>query len=362
MDRIGHLFDKYFIGNRMIKNHFVMAPVPSGMIKNEIIQDGIVDFYDSRSKDVGLVIIGAINIDSLTATNHPKIPYIRTENDLSKWESVNSQIHKNGAVSLAEIWHSGSSRKTSIYSNSYLTPSENKIDEHTLREVTLYDIHEVMDGFVDAAINAYKCGFDGVDIHAAHGSLLHDFLSEDVNYRKDEYGYHNGIHIINEIIDRIRYRLGKDFIISVRISNYKMYDLNSYLRKDEKELGNLIKSFSSNVDMLDVSSLHWQDKATPNSETIFSKFVKENTHVPVITVGQIGFKDNFYSDLPKILQRITKNPYGSLLDMQSDISQFNNIEDLYNDFMNRNFDLVAIGRPLLVNPRWLMEVKKNNND
>jgi 2,4-dienoyl-CoA reductase-like NADH-dependent reductase (Old Yellow Enzyme family) len=346
------------LGNINLKNHFVMAPVPSGMVENTIIQDSIVDFYDGRSKDISLVIIGAINIDSDTATNHSKIPYIRSEQDIQTWSMVNQKIHNNGAISLAEIWHSGSSRAFSDYGDTYITPTTRHFGQNDHKMDIKY-IEKIVDKFVLAGKNAKMAGFDGIDIHAAHGSFLHDFFFRDTNQRGDRYGYETGTRIINEIVDRIKHEIGGDFIVGVRISNYRMYDLKSNLRSTEQELSDFLSTFSDRIDVFDVSNLHWRDKATKHSKILFSKFIKQVTGKPVITVGQIGFSNNFYQDLPMILKKISKDPNQSLLDMQHEKSHFNNSDYLYQNYLNGDFDMVAVGRPLLVNPNWIRELKGN---
>ncbi|MCT4414009.1 oxidoreductase [Leuconostoc pseudomesenteroides] len=357
LDKLMH---GYNIGNRQLRNHFVMAPVPSGMVENKIMQNSIVDFYDSRSKDPSLIIIGAINVDSDTATNHAKIPYIRSNQDIQIWSMVNQKIHNNGAVSLAEIWHSGSSRAFSDYSDTYITPTKIHFG-HNDHEMDIEYIQEMIDKFVLAGQKAKLSGFDGVDIHAAHGSFLHDFFFRDTNQRSDKYGYDTGSTIINEIVDRIKNEVGDDFIVGIRISNYRMYDLTSNLRSTEGELSDFLNTFSDKIDVFDVSNLHWRDTATENSKILFSKFVKQVTGKPVITVGQIGFGNNFYQDLPIILRKISDDPNQSLLDMQHEKSHFNNSNYLYQDYLNESFDMIAVGRPLLVNPNWISELEENSD-
>jgi 2,4-dienoyl-CoA reductase-like NADH-dependent reductase (Old Yellow Enzyme family) len=90
----------------------------------------------------------------------------------------------------------------------------------TARAATIQDIERVIHQFVDAAVRAHRAGFDGVELHGAHGYLLHQFLSRKTNQRKDEWGgsFENRTRLLRTIARRIREKLPRSFILGVRLS------------------------------------------------------------------------------------------------------------------------------------------------
>jgi NADH:flavin oxidoreductases, Old Yellow Enzyme family len=353
------LFQPTNVGKLDLKNHFVFAPIPSGFVEKQEIKKDIIDFYSERTKDVGLTIIGAININYKGSTNHDKIPYLRTQKDKRIWKQVVKKIHENGSKAMIEAWHSGSSRFFSNFKNyDVLTPSGQIGHKKIGRGLSVEMIEEIIGEFEKIALEAKKIGFDGIDLHAAHGSLLHDFLCENTNWRNDEYGMKT--LFINKVVNGIKEVCGMNFMVGVRISNYKMYDMDYYLAKDANDLSALIQELSlDNIDFFDCSTVNYMDLAYPNSRVTFSRFVKEITKKPTICVGGIGINEAYNRELPSILSTMLHSPKKNNDKYGKEFNSFYDYDKLLNQYENGGFDLIGIGRPILFNPRWLSEAKLN---
>ncbi|MDF1534552.1 MAG: NADH:flavin oxidoreductase, partial [Methanosarcinaceae archaeon] len=163
-----------------------------------------------------------------------------------------------------------------------------------VREMTLADIERVRNDFIDAAVRAADAGVKVVEIHAAHGYLLNEFLSPYSNHRKDDYGgsLENRIRLIVEILEGIRSKLGSKIAISVRVSGDEFVD-GGLQPSDYKEIIPILEH--AGMDMLDVSVGVYEsaEKIIPAPDLGREPFVdiaaelKQYATVPVCTVGSI---------------------------------------------------------------------------
>jgi NADH:flavin oxidoreductases, Old Yellow Enzyme family len=347
-------------GKFNLKNKVVMNPVPTGFVKNGIISSENIEFYRLRAKSVGMIIVGAVNISDPTATNNSKVPDISDQN-MKIWKNVTDNIHEEDCKVLAEIWHSGSSRAfgNPEYANNVSSPSGvvgNKKIGEALKPI---EIEDIISEFVIAARNAKKAGFDGIDIHGAHGSLIHDFLDKETNKRTDGYGIENRTKFAEEIIKRCREAVGEDFIILFRLSNYKMYDLSAKLTDSSKELRSIVQKISdSGVDGFDCSALNFDEDIFENEKGNLAYWAKVISAKPVIITGGVGSKSPLYKDIPKMIAQISSNPQMSYKSFEIEKPQITDQEKLIKGYEAENFDLVAFGRPLLINENWVKELKE----
>ena len=156
--------------------------------------------------------------------------------------------------------------------------------------MSLEDIEYLKDAFVEAAVRTKKAGFDGVEIHAAHGYLLSQFYSPYTNKRRDDYGgsLENRLRLANEIIKEVRESLGKDYIIAIRFGAYDYLEGGSKL----EEIPIAVKSFVENgADLIDISGGLCRYKNPHSKEPGYfkelSKIAKDSCDVPVILTGGV---------------------------------------------------------------------------
>ena len=196
--------------------------------------------------------------------------------------------------------------------------------------LSVEEINLIVQKFAEAARKAQISGFDGVDIHAAHGSLIHDFLTAETNQRTDEFGFKNRTYF--------------------RLSNFKSYDSTAKLAKTLEELKQIIIPISNaGVDIFDCSEINYTDSAVTGKSGNLAYWVKKITNKPTITTGGIGSPEILYKDIPTLITEITSQPKMSYLHLQRKKAQIFYSNNLVSDFKEGGFDLLAFGRPLLIN-------------
>lgn len=356
------LFSPFESPHLSLKNRIVMNPVPTGFVdKGEPTEENI-KFYGLRAKSVGLIIAGAINIEHPTATNNEKVPNIIPKNYPFLWNKVTQAVHDEKSKIVAELWHSGSSRAFSSpqLATNVSTPSGVVGKERVGEPLSNEEIEEIIQSFANAAKAAKDFGFDGIDIHGAHGSLIHDFLASDTNKRTDKYGINNRTKFVEEVIKECRKRVGEDFPIIIRLSNFKNYNPQAKLVADSVELKNIVTAISNaGVDIFDCSEINYFNDAIAGEKGNLSYWIKRFTNKPVIATGGLGSSGILYKDIPKLIKEVVSNPSMSYPYLQKDEVKVFHPARLISDFNNGKFDLVAFGRPLLINANWIEELKEN---
>ncbi|RDY28067.1 NADH:flavin oxidoreductase [Romboutsia weinsteinii] len=228
------LFDRVKIGNIEVKNRFIRSATceklsdSDGHNRKQIL----FDYYEDLAKGgVGTIISSFAKIDK---NEIPSINMMGIYDDsfIEEYKKLTSIIHKYDTKVIMQIVYGGSQSKNNSKDNIVFGPSsiKNPSSNMTPIEMTKDNIKYIIQKFIDAAVRAEKSGFDGVQLHIAHGYLLSQFLSPYFNRRKDEYGgnIENRGRIIYEIYEGIRSEAGKNFIISVKINSDNFIDEDSY--------------------------------------------------------------------------------------------------------------------------------------
>jgi 2,4-dienoyl-CoA reductase-like NADH-dependent reductase (Old Yellow Enzyme family) len=157
-------------------------------------------------------------------------------------------IKEHGSLAVIQLHHAGMRSPAELINQSPLCPSTN--EKHGAREMSLEEIEQLKIDFIDAAIRALKCGYDGGEVHGAPGYVLGQFLSSEINKRTDTYGgnLNNRSRILFEIVDGIRNNCGNKFLIGVRLSPEKF-------GMDISEVKEICKKLISEnkIDFLDIS-------------------------------------------------------------------------------------------------------------
>ena len=225
------LFSPVRVGSVTIKNRFAMAPMgPLGLGDSEggWSQRGI-DYYTERAKGgTGLIITGVTFCDQkvepqnqsiIPVSTHNPVHFIRTSKEMTE------RVHAYGSKIFLQI--SGGFGRVTIPTNlgefPPVAPSEipHRWLDKMCRAITKEEIASIVKSFGDAAFNAKRGGFDGVQIHAVHeGYLLDQFAISMFNLRNDEYGgsLENRLRFAKEIVEEIKNRCGQDFTVTLRFS------------------------------------------------------------------------------------------------------------------------------------------------
>ena len=249
-----------FACGAMMKNRFMLAPLTNqqshddGQLSNDELKwltmraeggFGLVMTCASHVQEVGKGFAGQLGIFS----DHLIDGHIKLTNN----------IKEQGSLAVIQLHHAGMRSPAELIHEKPVCPSDNK--KTNARGLTLEEVVQLRDDFINAAIRAKKCGYDGVEVHGAHGYILTQFLSSEINKRTDQYGGSqvNRSRLLFEIVDGIREKCGKDFLLGVRLSPERFGMDIEEVRSVCQRLIN-----GGNIDFLDISL--WDSFKIPNEE------------------------------------------------------------------------------------------------
>ncbi|XP_060668188.1 12-oxophytodienoate reductase 3-like [Ziziphus jujuba] len=229
------LFSLYKMGKFDLSHRVVLAPLTRCRAVNGNPVEAHALYYSQRATHGGFLISEATNI-SETANGYPNLPGIYTEEQVVAWKKVVDAVHAKGSVFFCQLGHVGRASHQ-VYQpdgglpiSSTSKPISEKWDillpdgthdayHSTPRALETYEISQVVEHFRQSAINAIRAGFDGVEIHGAHGFLIDQFLKDGVNDRVDEYGgsLENRCRLLMKVVEAVVAVIGAERV-SVRIS------------------------------------------------------------------------------------------------------------------------------------------------
>ena len=263
------------IRNITLQNRIVMPPMDRSSSRDGSVSDDLINHYRERAESTGLIIIEHEYV-SPEGRAHPKQLSMAGDEVIEGYRKLADAIHLEGSNAIAQISHAGFESKV-----------ENPLNVNAM---TLDDIAHVRESFIKAALRTEKAGFDGVEIHCAHGYLLNQFYSPYTNKRTDDYGGSllNRSRLTNEIIRGMREALGEDHIIAVRFGAYDYLDGGSRL----EDIGEAVMSFeNSGMDLLDISGGLCRFKNPLSKEPGWfkelSKIARDASNCPVILTGGV---------------------------------------------------------------------------
>ncbi len=223
------LLDPIQLGAIFAPNRVLMAPLTRGRATREHVPTPIMADYYRQRASAGLIISEATGI-SREGLGWPYAPGLWSEKQVEAWKPVTDAVHEAGGRIVAQVWHMGRLVHSSVtgrqpVSSSATTPPgkahtyDGKQDYEPARALALGEIPRVLDDYRHAAANAIKAGFDGVQLHAANGYLIDQFLRDNSNFREDAYGgpVENRVRLLKEATQAIAEVIGADRT-SVRLS------------------------------------------------------------------------------------------------------------------------------------------------
>ncbi|MDD8048005.1 MAG: FAD-dependent oxidoreductase [Thomasclavelia sp.] len=297
--KLDYLFSPMKIGNCEIKNRLVVpAMVTQTCGYDGIISDRYIKYHEEKAKGGwGLIITEDYGVLEV-GRGYDQIPGFWNDEQIEKNKELTKTIHEYGSKIFCQLYYAGKQKMPNV-PGEVLAPSAIK-DPAAMskpREMTIEEIKEVVEAFGSAAKRAKEAGFDGVEIHAAHGYLIAEFLSTFINKRTDEYGgcFDNRVRILDEIYASVRKNVGDDFPVICRIS------VNEYVTggRTEAESYELARHLDDlGVDAINVSNGAYA--SDPNHHVISSMFadhafnmdtakqIKELVSCPIMLVNRIN--------------------------------------------------------------------------
>ncbi|MDQ2840982.1 MAG: NADH:flavin oxidoreductase/NADH oxidase [Acidobacteriota bacterium] len=305
MPEIPHLFSPFSIGNRTLPNRIAVSPMCQYSSSDGFATDWHLVHLGSRAVGgAGLIIVEATAV-SPEGRITPSDLGIWKDEHIAKLKQIVEFVHSQGAYIGIQLAHAG--RKASMAVpweperviapaeggwTDVLAPSPIPFSDKYAKPVALDKggIRRVVDNFGAAVARAMQAGFDAVEIHGAHGYLLHEFLSPLSNRREDEYGgsFENRIRLLLEVVDTVRRGLSEGAPLLVRISATDWVE-GGWDIEQSVALAKVLKT--RQVDLMDISSgalvPNAKIPAGPGFQTPFAERIRREARMPTGAVGMI---------------------------------------------------------------------------
>jgi 2,4-dienoyl-CoA reductase-like NADH-dependent reductase (Old Yellow Enzyme family) len=341
------LFEPFHCKSLHLKNRFVMAPMTRTMSPGGVPNDTVVRYYERRAHSLGLIVTEGTTVDHDVATLNPDVPRFHGADALAAWRQVAEAVHREEGAIVPQLWHVGTARRpgtgphpdaTSVGPSGLIAPGKKRA-----REMTESDIADVIAAFAGAARSAKELGFDGIELHGAHGYLIDQFFWEGTNARTDDWGGSptHRVRFGAEIVRACRREVGEDFAIVLRFSQWKQQDFGAKLAAEPASLAAFLEPLvAAGVDVFHCSTRRFWLPEFDGSDLNLAGWTKKLTGKPTITVGSVGLDQEFLG------------AFGG----QGAGTQ--GLDELVARFERAEFDLVAVGRAVLQDPEWVQKVRE----
>jgi len=346
------LFQPLQFGRFSLNNRIVMAPMTRNKSPQGVPGENVAQYYRSRAAGgVGLIITEGTYIGHPAANGYADVPAFHGEQALAGWKRVVDEVHAAGGRIIPQIWHVGAARNPGVEPDPAVPgygPMQVESDGQVIvKAMTKADIDDAVNAYATAAADAERLGFDGVEIHGAHGYLIDQFLWKGSNQRTDEYGgtLENRCRFALEVVKAVRARVSPDFPVVFRFSQWKLGDYNARIADTPEELARVLKPLAdAGVDFFHASSRRIWQPAFEGSDESLAAWTRKVTGKPVIAVGSVGLEKEFR------VGHFTREESPDT-GIQIDVKR------LSDGVSHSKFDLVAVGRALLADPQWPNKLK-----
>ena len=326
------LFSTYSLGGQPLANRMVMAP----LTRNRAAEEGVptsmnAEYYQQRAT-AGLIITEASQV-SAKGIGYPGTPGIHSDQQVEGWRSVTEAVHKEGGLIYIQLWYCGRISHPDLLEGalpvapSAIRPEGDAVTLEgmkafvTPRALEISEIADIVAEYRHAAEQAKSAGFDGIEVHAANGYLIDQFLRDDSNHRSDQYGGNkeNRMRFLNEILDAVS-DVWPTNRIGVRFSPE-----NTFNSISDSDPANHFSYFISQLSKRNLSYLHVLEGDMLNQSS---------------TLDYVALRNSFAGTY------MANNGYTKDKAEQS----------LNND----NCDLIAFGVPFLSNPDLVARYQRNS--
>ncbi|MGW4352400.1 NADH:flavin oxidoreductase [Nocardia sp. NPDC004582] len=330
-----------------VPNRIVMAPMTRMFSPGGVPGDDVRSYYARRAAaGVGLIVTEGTYVGHDSAGQSDRVPRFHGEEQLAGWAKVAADVHAAGGTIVPQLWHIGMVRNQGegpVTEAPAVGPSGIRVDgtEGTGNAMTRQDLDDVIGAFAEAAAAAERIGFDGVELHGAHGYLLDQFLWARTNRRTDAYG---GDAVARtkfaaEIVAAVRAVVSPEFPIIFRYSQWKQDAYDARLAETPQELEAILTPLAAaGVDAFHASTRRYWLPEFEDSDLNLAGWTKKLTGKTTITVGSVGLDGEFLRAFAGVGAEL-----GSL-------------DNLLDRLERDEFDLVAVGRALLQDPEWAAKV------
>ncbi len=338
------LFEKVKLGSLDLKNRIIMPPMTrSRASKGDIANAMMAEYYGLRA-DAGLIISEGTQI-SAEGQGYAWTPGIYNKQQIAGWKLSTDAVHKNGGVIFAQIWHVGRISHTSLQpdgkapvSSSELVADGVKVFasngneassgvgemlQHSKpRALTSAEVKERVKQFAQAGKNAIEAGFDGIEVHAANGYLINQFIDSEANTRTDEYGgsLENRLRFLDETVTALVNAIGKDKI-GVRLAPLTTLNGTTDANPIETYIEACKLLNKHDIAYVHIAAADWDD--APDMPVSFKQQLRDAFKNTIIYAGKYT---------PETASKEVEEGYA---------------------------DLIGFGRPFIANPDLVTKIKNN---
>jgi N-ethylmaleimide reductase len=329
------LFNPYDLGSLNLSNRIAMAPMTRSRAINNLPNDIMATYYAQRAS-AGLIITEGVS-PSPNGLGYARIPGIFSEEQVKAWKKITDAVHDKGGRIFVQLMHTGRIAHSdnlpagaqvvapsAIAAKGKMWTDQNGLQDHPVPiALSPEALQKTKAEFVNAAKNAIKAGFDGVELHAANGYLLEQFLSPYSNQRTDEYGGNitNRIRFVLEVVREVSEAIGKERT-GIRLSPYGVYnDMPHYT-----EIEATYTLLAEELNQLEIAYLHLLDHSADGAP-----------------------------EVPLYLKEKIRGIFSNTIIMTGGY----NLERAVQHLSSNLTDIVAFGKPFVSNPDLVHRLQKN---
>ena len=340
------LFEPYKLKNITLRNRVAMAPMTRSQSPGGIPTNDVVEYYKRRAKaEVGLIITEGVEVSHKASSAYPNVPRLDSDKARDGWKKVVNGIKENNGHVVAQLWHCGGFRKLGMSPNpevpGHTASGLIRPGKRVAHAMTSIDIEETVSAYAGDAKICEEIGFDGVEIHGAHGYLIDNFLWDGTNDRDDSFGgsIETRSNLATSIIKAIRSNVSDKFIVGLRFSQWKQQDYTARLATNPDDLFKVLSGpCNAGLDYLHSSMRRFWESEFEGSDENLAYWTKKLTNIPTISVGSVGLDGDF-------------------TDMMAP-AKTASIDKALQDINEHKYDMVAVGRALLSDHEWVIKMKE----
>ncbi len=293
--KLFYIKEKKILSGKIFKNRIISSPISINLSKNGYVTKENISFFSNLAKSgVAMVTIGAAGV-SKQASDTLNGMIVGEKKYFKKLKKLSNSIKKNKALVSLQLFHVGAQGNPTHTKQKIIGPSKyyfKEINNHA-RALTKNEIYKIKNDFVNAIIQAYNSNFDFIELHLAHGYLLHEFISSHFNKRKDNYGgkFENRLRLINEILNeayalnpvlkgKIGFRISANDYVEKGLNIIRATKLVKHLEQFEPAY------FVVTAGLYETAKFKYIDMKNGEYWN-YAKKIKKITSVPVIAQGGI---------------------------------------------------------------------------
>lgn len=369
------IFEKAKLGSCTLRNRIIRSATYEGMCDDEgFPQPNYFAHYKKLAEnDTGAIITGFAYISKDGRAMQPGQAGIDTDLKVPYYKKLTSLVHRYDCKIFMQIAHAGRQTKKSVTGEEVMSCSSKKSFYFRERPKVLssMEIFSIIEKFGNAALYAKDSGFDGIQIHAAHGYLIHQFILKSINQRDDEFGIDKrtgiGTRFLELIIDNIRNKCGPDFTVIIKVSGCDDY----LIKFSMKQFENLITFLNDkNIDGIEISygtmdfalNIFRGDFPTDlilaknpifKSTNNLSRIIKRMLVFPLIRIKLKSFTPMYNLKYAILAKKSCQIPIIT-------VGGFRNAEEIGYAIKNLNIDFVSLSRAFIAEPHFIKKIQYDN--